>query len=127
MKVVVTGSSGYIGGQIALQLKDAGHEVHGLDRTLPPAHLRGVPYRFMYQDYGSDLGLSWLLRVQPDAIIHCAATSLVGPSMIDPAEYYNNNVTKTVRMLDVIRQELPNTRLIFSSSASVYGQPNYPV
>jgi UDP-glucose 4-epimerase len=121
--VIVTGSAGYIGGQTVLQLKDAGHEVYGIDRREPPRHLAGVCDRFLYQDFASDVALSWIIAKQPDAIIHCAGTSLVGPSVSDPAEYYNNNVAKTLKMLDIVRRSLPRTRFIFSSSAATYGEP----
>ena len=121
--VIVTGSAGYIGGQTTLLLKDAGHEVYGIDRRDPPKHLRGICDKFLYQDFASDVALSWIIAKQPNAIIHCAGTSLVGPSMQDPAEYYNNNVAKTLRLLDIVRKSLPRCRVIFSSSAATYGNP----
>lgn len=121
--VIVTGSAGYIGGQTALLLKDAGHEVYGIDRRDPPKHLQGVCDKFLLQDFASDVALSWIIAKQPAAIIHCAGTSLVGPSLTDPAEYYNNNAVKTLKLLDIIRKSLPRTRVIFSSSASTYGEP----
>ena len=104
-------------------LKDAGHEVYGIDRRDPPKHLRGICDKFLYQDFASDVALSWIIAKQPDAIIHCAGTSLVGPSMQDPAEYYNNNVAKTLRLLDIVRKSLPRCRFVFSSSAATYGEP----
>ena len=121
--VIVTGSAGYIGGQTALLLKDAGHEVYGIDRREPPRHLAGVVDRFLQQDFASDVALSWIISKQPAAIIHCAGTSLVGPSVTDPSEYYNNNVAKTLKLLDIVRRSLPRTRVIFSSSAATYGEP----
>ena len=121
--VIVTGSAGYIGGQTALLLKDAGHEVYGIDRREPPRHLAGVCDRFLFQDFASDVALSWIINKQPDAIVHCAGTSLVGPSVKDPSEYYNNNVAKTLKLLDIVRRSLPRTRIIFSSSAATYGEP----
>jgi UDP-glucose 4-epimerase len=121
--VVVTGSAGYIGGQTALQLRDLGHTVYGIDRRKSPQHLAEVCNGFLYQDFASDIALSWIIGKQPDAIIHCAGTSLVGPSMTDPGEYYNNNVTKTLKLLDVVKRALPRTRIIFSSSAATYGEP----
>ena len=121
--VIVTGVAGYIGGQTALLLKDAGHEVYGIDRRDPPKHLRGVCDKFLYQDFASDVALSWIISKQPNAIIHCAGTSLVGPSIQDPAEYYNNNVAKTLKLLDIVRKSLPRCRVIFSSSAATYGEP----
>lgn len=121
--VIVTGSAGYIGGQTALLLKDAGHEVYGIDRRDPPKHLLGVCDGYLYQDFASDVALSWIIQKRPDAIIHCAGTSLVGPSVKDPAEYYNNNVAKTLKLLDIVRKSLPKTKFIFSSSAATYGEP----
>jgi UDP-glucose 4-epimerase len=121
--VIVTGSAGYIGGQTALLLKDAGHEVYGIDRRDPPKHLLGVCDGYLYQDFASDVALSWIIQKQPNAIIHCAGTSLVGPSVTDPGEYYNNNVVKTLKLLDIMRRSLPRTRIIFSSSAATYGEP----
>lgn len=121
--VIVTGSAGYIGGQTALLLKDAGHEVYGIDRRDPPKHLQGVCDRFLFQDFASDVALSWIISKQPDAIIHCAGSSLVGPSVKDPSEYYNNNVAKTLKLLDIVRKSLPRCRIIFSSSSAAYGEP----
>jgi UDP-glucose 4-epimerase len=121
--VIVTGAAGYIGGQTALLLKDAGHEVYGIDRKELPVHLRGVPNGFLYQDFASDVALAWIIAKQPNAIIHCAGTSLVGPSMTDPSEYYNNNVVKTLRLLDIVKQSMPRCRFVFSSSAATYGEP----
>jgi len=121
--VIVTGSAGYIGGQTMLTLKDAGHEVYGIDRRDPPAHLRGVPNGFLYQDFASDVALSWIIAKQPDAIIHCAGTSLVGPSVKNPSEYYNNNVAKTLKLLDIVKNSMPRCKFIFSSSAATYGEP----
>jgi UDP-glucose 4-epimerase len=121
--VIVTGSAGYIGGQTMLELKDAGHEVYGIDRRDPPAHLRGVPNGFLCEDFSTDTALSWIIQKQPGAIIHCAGTSLVGPSVKNPSEYYNNNVAKTLKLLDIVKQSMPRCRLVFSSSAATYGEP----
>lgn len=123
MIVVVTGAAGYIGGQTALLLKDAGHEVYCIDRRQPPKHLAGICNKFLLQDFSSDVALSWIIAKQPDAIVHCAGTSLVGPSVTDPSEYYNNNVVKTLKLLDIVRKSLPRTRFVFSSSAATYGEP----
>ena len=123
INVIVTGVAGYIGGQIALRLKDAGYTVYGIDRRELPKHLQGVCDGFLYQDFASDVALSWIIQKQPGAIIHCAGTSLVGPSMTDPGEYYNNNVAKTLKLLDIVKQSMPRCKFIFSSSAATYGEP----
>jgi len=121
--VIITGVAGYIGGQTALLLKDAGYTVFGIDRRDPPKHLLGVCDGYLYQDFASDVALSWIIQKQPDAIIHCAGTSLVGPSVTNPSEYYNNNVVKTLRLLDIVCKAMPRIKFVFSSSAATYGEP----
>ena len=123
MNVIVTGVAGYIGGQIALQVKGAGHTVIGIDRRPLQKHQAGVVDSFVLADFDSDESYKKLLDVRPDAIIHCAGTSLVGPSITKPSDYYNNNVAKTMHLLNFIMQVMPRTRFIFSSSAAVYGEP----
>jgi UDP-glucose 4-epimerase len=121
--VVVTGVSGYIGGQTALLLKDAGERVIGIDRRPLPSHLKGVCDRFVQEDFASKLALSTIVQERPDAIVHCAGTSLVGPSMINPAEYYENNVKNTFELLELVRRAMPRTKFVYSSSAATYGEP----
>lgn len=125
MKVLVTGCSGYIGGQTAIHLKETGHEVYGLDRRPLPIHLTSLDLfsGFSEHDFSHKDTLDWVTYVNPDAIIHCAGTSLVGPSISDPAEYYNNNFIKTKIMLDHLRHTGWRGRFIFSSSAATYGTP----
>ena len=122
MNVVVTGAAGYIGGQVALQLKDAGHSVTGIDRRPLPGHLEGV-MQFVQADFDSDESYRKLVELRPDAVVHCAGTSLVGPSIKHPSDYYNNNVAKTMNLLHIMMNAVPRARFIFSSSAAVYGEP----
>ena len=121
--IVVTGAAGYIGGQIALKLADAGQKVLGIDLRTPHSGLTSAFAEFVQGDFAEEAALSKMLEAQPTAIIHCAGTSLVGPSVKDPAEYYKNNVAKTMALLDIVRHALPRTRFVFSSSAAVYGEP----
>jgi UDP-glucose 4-epimerase len=123
MDVVVTGASGYIGGQVSLALSDAGHKVIGIDRRPCPPRLKDAFSQFVQADFDSDQAKTKLIQLQPNAIIHCAGTSLVGPSVKYPSDYYHNNVIKTIHLLDLVTNALPKTRIIFSSSASVYGEP----
>lgn len=122
MNVVVTGAAGYIGGQIALQLRDAGHTVTGIDRRPLPGHLDGV-MQFVQADFDSDESYRRIVELRPDAVVHCAGTSLVGPSIRNPSDYYNNNVAKTMNLLHIMMNAVPRARFIFSSSAAVYGEP----
>jgi UDP-glucose-4-epimerase GalE len=123
MKVTVTGAAGYIGGQISLALKDAGHEVLGIDRRPCAKHLQETFDQFVQADIDSDQAKTKLIQFVPAAIVHCAGTSLVGPSIKHPSDYYYNNVIKTIHLLDLVHNALPKTRIIFSSSAAVYGEP----
>jgi len=122
-KIIVTGAAGYIGGQVSIALRDAGYQVIGIDLSPAPAHLVTQFTRFHQTDFASDTALQTILEHRPDAIIHCAGTSLVGPSIDNPQEYYNNNVVKTLKLLDLVVNKLSDTRFIFSSSAAVYGVP----
>lgn len=121
--VVVTGISGYIGGQTALLLKDAGERVIGIDRRPLPDHLKGVCERFVQEDFSSKHALSVMVQERPDAVVHCAGTSLVGPSVKNPAEYYRNNVANTFELLEIVRKALPRCKFVYSSSAATYGEP----
>jgi UDP-glucose 4-epimerase len=123
MRVVVTGGAGYIGGQTVLKLLDAGHSVFAIDRVWAPDHLEHSGAKWLIGDFAGEVSLRAIETFQPDAIIHCAGTSLVGPSMTDPAEYYDNNFVRTKILCDWLIQRKIKTRIIFSSSASTYGNP----
>lgn len=124
MKVVVTGAAGYIGGETLLKLVDADYDVLAIDKVMPPGHLIPVPCQWHTGDFSTELGLDAIKRFCPDVIIHCAGTSLVGPSITNPAEYYDNNFVKTKILLDyLIKNHDKQVRFIFSSSAATYGNP----
>lgn len=122
-RIIVTGVSGFIGGETMLHFKDQGHKVIGVDVRALPDHLRGVADIFLHEDYSSRYILDMISREGADAIVHCAATSLVGPSVRNPELYYNNNFGKTKILLDHIVKSAPRTRVVISSSSSVYGEP----
>ena len=121
--VMVTGASGYIGGQTMLALQDQGIKVLGVDTRIFPQHLKSAGDRFFQEDFSSKYALDLIQEYQPRAIIHCAGTSLVGPSITNPELYYRNNFVKTKTLLDYLVKSNFKTRLIFSSSAAVYGNP----
>lgn len=123
MRVVVTGGAGYIGGQTVLKLLDSGHSVLAIDRVWALDHLEHCGAKWLIGDFAGEVALRAIETFQPDAIIHCAGTSLVGPSMLDPAEYYDNNFVKTKILCDFLIKEKIKARLIFSSSAATYGNP----
>ena len=123
MKIVVTGGCGYIGSHVARAFKQQGHNVFIIDRV-DQAHARKDVDGYLIKDFASEVALSMLYTLEPDVIVHCAGTSLVGPSMTNPSEYYDNNIAKTIRMLNVVKDLPKKPYIMFSSSASVYGQPD---
>lgn len=122
---MVTGAAGYIGGETVLKLTDAGHEVLGVDLVKPADYLLHLPNTWWCEhDFASEVGLATIGMFEPEAIIHCAGTSLVGPSVLNPKLYYDNNFVKTKQLLDfLIDNQRTNIRFIFSSSAATYGNP----
>ena len=126
--IVVTGGCGYIGSHVARAFKQHGDTVHVIDRVQRNHTLKNLD-GWLIADFASDEALSMIVMLQPNIIVHCAGTSLVGPSMDDPGEYYDNNIAKTIRLLNVVRNinakgSTLAPAIMFSSSASVYGRPS---
>ena len=124
MRVLVTGGAGYVGSISVEALVAAGHEVTVLD-DLSKGHRAAVVAgaHLIEGSYGDPAGLRALLAANPvDAVLHCAARSLVGESVADPALYYRENVAGGVTLLESLR-EAGVRRLVFSSTAAVYGVP----
>jgi UDP-glucose 4-epimerase len=122
VRVLVTGGAGYIGSVVAEQLLAAGDEVVVFD-NLSTGHRPAVPpgARFVQADLADAEALRTALR-GVDAVVHMAAVSLVGVSVRDPSSYWHQNVTLGLGLLDAMRAT-GVSRMVFSSSAAVYGEP----
>jgi UDP-glucose 4-epimerase len=120
---MVTGGCGYIGSHVARAFKQNNDTVHIIDQVKRDHTLKDID-GYLIADFASDEALSMIVNLEPDVVVHCAGTSLVGPSMTDPAEYYTNNIVKTIALLNVIRHMPKRPVILFSSSASVYGVPD---
>jgi len=120
MRILVTGSSGYIGGQVCKLLMQQGHQVIANDR-------RRVRHNYYHQtEINNYANIPVGVLASMDAVVHTAATSLVGPSVMNPAEYYQNNVGGTLDLLDNCVEAGMRT-FVFASSAGVYGEPSEDV
>ena len=125
MRVLVTGGAGYVGSVSVERLIEAGHEVVILD-DLSTGHRESVPPSASIEvgSYGDAAEMSRILeRARVDAILHCAARSLVGESVRDPGRYYRDNVAGGIVLLDAARHAGVG-RIVFSSTAAVYGVPD---
>ncbi|MER5650035.1 UDP-glucose 4-epimerase GalE [Streptosporangium sp. NPDC002524] len=119
MKLLVTGGAGYIGGVVAAQLVEAGHEVTVLD-DLSTGHADAVPPGARFVE-GSITEAAGLLP-GTDAVLHFAAKSLVGESVERPGLYWAHNLGGTLALLDAMRGAGVG-RIVFSSTAATYGEP----
>ena len=122
-RIIVTGGCGYIGSHVARAFKLNGDNVIIIDRVQREHTLKDID-GYHISDFADDSSLATIFDYQPDVIVHCAGTSLVGPSMSDPGEYYDNNIVKTIKLLNYIKDFDKKPLVLFSSSASVYGQPD---
>ena len=123
MKVLVVGGAGYIGSHAVKQLLEHGYEVVVVD-SLETGHKKAVPeYVPFYQvDIRNEEALNEVFQKENiEGVIHFAANSLVGESMVKPLKYYNNNVYGTQVLLDTMVKN--NIKyIVFSSTAATYGE-----
>jgi UDP-glucose 4-epimerase len=125
MRVLVTGGAGYVGAVSVDALVSAGHDVVVLD-DLSTGHRSAVPsgVRLEAASFGDEAAVGELLSSAGiDAILHCAARSLVAESVREPSLYYRSNVAGGIALLEAARQAGVG-RIVFSSSAAVYGIPD---
>ena len=134
MKTLLTGGAGYIGSHTAIAMIEEGHEVAVVDNycnSSPEAirrveQIAGKQVRLYEADVADRDKMTDILRTEmPDCIIHFAGLKAVGESVEKPVEYYRNNIDTTLCLLECMK-ELGLTDIVFSSSATVYGEDNIP-
>lgn len=122
--VAITGALGFIGSHTAKVFKEHGWHVIGIDRAVTISSASHFVDQLFLDDFARITGSAAVVS-SADAIIHCAGTSLVGPSISNPAEYYNNNCSKTNLLVEKLGQYKWNGTFVFSSSAATYGIPKH--
>ncbi len=133
MKILLTGGTGYIGSHVAVVLIEAGFDVilfdnlsnsqHDVVSRLESITSKKIP--FVEGDIRDTLLLSSTLKdYKVDGVVHLAGLKAVGDSVLDPLSYFDNNVCGTASLLKAM-QKGGIRRIVFSSSATVYGEPNY--
>jgi UDP-glucose 4-epimerase len=133
MRVLLTGGTGYIGSHTAVVLANAGHEVFLYDNNCNSkpqvadrlAQVVGYPIAFIKGDVRDTVKLTDVLKTNAiDAVIHFAGLKAVGESSTMPIEYYSTNLQGAISLLQAMESARIHT-LVFSSSACVYGDPQY--
>ena len=133
MRILVTGGAGYIGSHTCLALLEQGHEVVVFDNLYNASEeslkrvkqLTGKDITFYKADMLDRDAMEKIFDAEKiDAVIHFAGLKAVGESVAKPWEYYHNNITGTLILLDVMRKHGVK-KIIFSSSATVYGDPAF--
>ncbi len=120
--ILVTGGAGYIGSHTVLELVTQNYQVVVIDKACS-FEINHPDVIYFECDIADTYAVKTILsRYSIDAVIHCAASIEVGASVVNPAEYYENNVIKTLIFLNIVREYQIN-KIVFSSSAAVYGIP----
>ena len=131
MKILVTGGAGYIGSHTSILLLQQGYQVVIVDNLVNSKvqtverveKLAQKPVKFYRCDINDKAGLDKIFKAESiDAVIHFAGLKAVGESVKKPLEYYQNNISGTLTLLEVMRDNNV-LNLVFSSSATVYGNP----
>ena len=132
MNILVTGGAGYIGSHTCVELIGAGHGVAVLDNLSNSKEeslarvrkITGVDFPFYQADLLDRTGLARIFDERPiDAVVHFAGLKAVGESVSQPLRYYHNNVTGTLNLCRAMGDHGVRN-LVFSSSATVYGEPS---
>ena len=133
MRILVSGGAGYIGSHTCLQLLNEGHEVVVFDNLCNSSEeslnrikeITGKEITFYKADMLDAPAINAIFdKEQIDAVIHFAGLKAVGESVAKPLEYYHNNITGTLILCDAMRKHGVK-KIIFSSSATVYGDPAF--
>lgn len=125
MRVIVTGGAGYVGSHTVRALLDAGYQPAVFD-NLSKGHRQAVPSEVpVYEGDLADKGTikKAFASFRPEAVMHFAGSTQVGESVANPGLYFRNNIASPLNLLDAMVEHKVD-RLVFSSTAAVYGEPS---
>ena len=128
MNILVTGGAGYVGSVVSEQLAKKGHEVLVMDNLQQGHHptIDEAPLFLWFDIDEIDVLEDILTQCRIDAVMHMAAETVVEHSVTDPGRYFKTNIIDGIRLLDTMIKSNVK-RIVFSSSASVYGEPESSV
>ena len=130
-KILITGGAGYIGSHTAVELMNAGHQVVIVDNLCNSSikvldriqNLAGPNFTFIQEDVRNTRALDAIFKAHTiEGVIHFAGLKAVGESVAQPIRYFDNNVGSTLALLQAMDRANVR-RIVFSSSATVYGDP----
>jgi UDP-glucose 4-epimerase len=126
MKILITGGAGYIGSVLSEQLHQLGHQLIIIDDLRDGKKAALMPGNLFFEsNYGEELVLDQIFSENPiELVIHLAASANVPDSVIHPLNYYENNVSGTIILLKKM-EKYGVKKIIFSSTAAVYGNPQF--
>ncbi len=133
MTILVTGGAGYIGSHTCVELLNSGYDVIVMDNLYNSSkealyrveEITGKELKFYNADILDKEALDFIFsNEQIDAVIHFAGLKAVGESVAKPLEYYNNNITGTINLCDIMKKYNVKN-IVFSSSATIYGTPAF--
>ena len=123
MRILVTGGAGYIGSHAARWLQRTGHDVWVYDNLSTGHRAAALPERLVEGELMDRPLLEGVLAEHGiEAVMHFAASALVGESVTDPAKYYHNNIVASCQLFEAMRAT-GVSRVVFSSTAATYGVP----
>ena len=133
-KILLTGAAGYIASHTWVELSQSGYDVVGVDNFYNSERdvidrigkIIGKPVNFEEADCSDFESFKKVFEKNPDIVgaVHFAAYKAVGESIEKPLDYYRNNLTSLLNLITLIREKGKRANIVFSSSCTVYGQPD---
>ncbi|MBC8044792.1 MAG: NAD(P)-dependent oxidoreductase [Rhizobacter sp.] len=121
--LLITGAGGFLGGHLAKYFFESGWRVYGLGRSSCPVNTKPCLHRYHTGELPGDESKTFIDSIKPDVVIHAAGASLVSRSLAEPYEDFAATVPATMFLLEALQKSVPRAKLLYLSSAAVYGNP----